>query len=594
MATYKHPASLNAFQQYAQACSILRTTTRARNPAWYQEALELDYQLHIRTDGASITSFYHDRLKGQWTVGPVLTDEALHESGNIATIAADALRHARSAGATALGVILHIADEFATTELKPEFDNPANLGALRDAAISDPASILGDSSIKADQASWRVMPYPAAGSDVIGTTITLSRQYEPLLSGFRKAGEAGNFPVITRALSAPLVAIMGLSQALERTPGRPFVAVLQYPWFTTLAFFNEHADLKLIRTLQHRGLRRPTNFRNALSTTNASLEFVDPDLFLVPLGSNVDNSLDADLQVTFYSSRVEVVRLLQDDRVPAWCPEPAIAAHPAEAAPTEVLSHTFAILRDEHWALQNFIPTAPDIVEIYPDRSEMRLLGMLRLARVAVVAVAALCLAYFAFSAMSILRKIEWAFDPAQNEFSKSRLAKLTKTRANTDHWNNLLEDRSKAWVNLESLSRMFSETSGMLVKTYNHSTKPEVAAANGSGSSKVGFSKEWKITGFARDEALDYLNTINTNEGISAHFTEISRITGNTSFSTTTGNRNLVVNVRTQENQGFKQIAPEDASDEDTSTYPFSFDLTIVQRFEASDPLAITTAQAP
>ena len=71
---------------------------------------------------------------------------------------------------------------------------------------------------------------------------------------------------------------------LEKQPEKPFVSILQYPWFTVLAFFNEHADLKLIRTLQHRGMRQASNFRNALFTTSASLEFMDPDLFHHPSG----------------------------------------------------------------------------------------------------------------------------------------------------------------------------------------------------------------------------------------------------------------------------------------------------------------------
>jgi len=590
LATFQHPASLNPLQQFSQACSVLRNTTRASNVGWYQDALELNFQLHIRTDGACVTTFYFDRKKGQWTNGPTVSSEVLHDAAKLETIVAESLRYARSNGATSLGVILHIADEFATTELKPELNNPAALPELRDAAIADPGSILEDSSILADQASWRVLPYPAAGSEVIGTTITVSRQYAPLFNALRSASEAENFPIISHALSAPLVAIMGLSQSLKPTPGKPFVAILQYPWLTALAFFNEHADLRLIRTLQHRGLRRATNFRNALATTNASLEFVDPDLFLVPLGGSVDNTLDADLKITFTTSRVEVIQQIQIEGIPNWCPEPAISALPVTAETNGISSNTFSTLRDEKWAFQNFLQTPREVIEIYPSRSEMRLLRILRLARVAVFAIAILCLAYVGFGVIDLVRHPEWAFDPSQAEAAQGRLSKLTIERQKADHWNNLLEDRSKAWTSMESLARMFPANSGMLVKTYAHSTKPDSTP----GQAKVGFVKEWKITGYARDEALDYLNSINTREGISAHFSEIARITGNAAFSPNTGNRNLVVNVRTQENTSFKPVPPEEANAADESTYPFTFDLTITQRFEATDPMSINVAKAP
>ena len=590
MATFQHPASLNVFQQFSQACAILRSTTRASNNAWYQDALELNLQLHIRMDGASISTFYHDRKKAQWSAGPVFNDEVLNDPARLESVIADALRFARSNGATSLGVILHVADEFATTELKPELNNPGALADLREAAIADPCSILEDSSILADQASWRVMPYPAANSEVIGTTITVSKHYASLLEQLRQTGEAENFPIITHALSAPLVAIMGLSQSLQPTPGKQFVAILQYPWFTALAFFNEYADLRLIRTLQHRGLRRPSNFRNALTTTNASLEFVDPDLFVVPLGNNVDNTLCADLKIAFSTSRVEVIPQIQIEGIPAWCPEPAISALPDAVAQSATTSHTFLILREEKWALQDFLPTAKEVLEIYPSRSEMKLLRGVRLARVGVFAVTVLFLAYFGFGVIDLVRRPEWAFDPNQAQAVQERLTKLTVERQRADHWNNLLEDRSKAWATMESLSRMFPENGGMLVKTYMHAAKPDSTP----GKAKVGFVKEWKITGYARDEALEYLNTISTREGISAHFSEMFRITGNSSFNPGVGNRDLVVNVRTQENAGYKSIPREEASDSDESTYPFTFDLTITQRFDATDPMAINVTKAP
>ncbi len=589
MASFQHPASLNAFQQFGQACSILRNTTRASNPAWYQNALELNFQLHIRTDGAGVTTFYHDGKKSQWSNGPSLSEEILQDPARLDTFVAEALRFARSNGASSLGVILHVADEFATTELKPELDNPAALADLRDTAVFDPGSILEDSSILADQASWRVLPYPAAGSEVIGTTITISKQYAPLLAKLRDAGDAGNFPIITHALSAPLVAIMGMSQCVEPTPGKPFVSVLQYPWFTILAFFNEHADLRLIRTLQHHGLRRPTKFRNALTTTNASLEFVDPDIFLVPLGEKVDTTLSADLKITFTTSRVEVIQQASIENIPVWCPEPGIAAQ-SSATPQPGTSHTFTILQEEKWALQDFLPTPKDIVEIYPSRSEMRLLKVLRLSRVALFAVAVLCIAYFGFGMIDLVRRPEWTFDPKDADTTKARLIGLTNERQKAEHWNNLLDDRSKAWTSMESLSRMFPENGGMLVKTYSHTAKPDSTP----GKAKVGFVKEWKITGYARDESLEYLNTLNTREGISAHFNEIARITGNTAFNPNVGNRNLVVNVRTQENSSYKNMPPEEINDADQSTYPFTFDLTITQRFEATDPMSINVAKAP
>ena len=97
-----------------------------------------------------------------------------------------------------------------------------------------------------------------------------------------------------------------------------------------------------------------------------------------------------------------------------------------------------------------------------------------------------------------------------------------------------------------------------------------------------------------ARDEALSYLNSLNTREGISTRFSEIAKATGNTAYDPAPNTRTIVVNVRTQENNSFKQMPMEDITDSDEATYPFTFNLTITQRFESADPMAISAAKAP
>jgi hypothetical protein len=589
LATFEHPANLNAFQQFRQACALLRETSRATLPAWYQEGLELDYQLHIRSDGATVQTFFHNRPKNEWSAAQPLTELAMADSGQAAAFAEQLIQQVRSLKGSSVGVILHIADEFATAELKPELNNPAALPDLRDTSIQNPGEILDDSSVPPDQASWRVIPYPADGSEVIATTATVSRRMAGFLQAMREVGERQNFPVITHALSSPLVVIMGLPAAIKPAEGKPFVAILQYPWFTTMAFFNQHSDIRLIRTLQHRGLRRPPNFRQALSTTNASLEFVEPDLFVLPLGGDVDAQVEEDLRKSFPESRVETVGFPDVAGLPAWLPEPALSV---EVVPEERIhpSQTFGAMRTEKWFLQDFLPRDKEAAEVYPTRNEMRLLGALRLARLGIAALAVLGMAWLAFGVFSVIRRPEWAFNESESKAVQQRLVNLTQEQQRFEHWNNLLDDRSKAWVSMEALTRLFPAKSGVLVKTFSHTTRPDTAP----GQAKVGFIKEWIITGMARDEALSYLNTLNTREGISARFSEIAKVTGNTAYDPAPNTRTIVVNVKTLENSGFKLMPIEEIVDSDEATYPFTFNLSITQRFESEDPLAISAATAP
>lgn len=590
MPTLQHPEFLNAFQRFRQAKTILHSSSRATNPSWYYRAYDIDFQIHIRADGASLTSSFFDRQKSQWSTGPALPLDIHFDSTKLEALAAEVVRHARSIGAKAIGVVLHVADEFATTELKADFDNPDTLAEIREAAIHDPSSILEDGSISTEQFSWRALPYPAPDSDSIGTAIAISKQFDNLLSVFREYGEKNNFPVITHAFSAPLIALMGLDRILAPTPGRPFVSILQYPWFTVLAFFTETSDLRLVRTFQHRGMRRPTNFRNSLATTNASLEFVDPDLFIIPLGQNVDTTLDADLRITFTSSRVEVIPFLDNDGIPSWGPEPLIATAPSSDNPPSLSSHTFTLFREEKWPLQDFLPMPKERGEIYPQRSDMRLLSSLKYVHILLLLLVVGALGFVAKEAFAVVSQPEWAFDASQADIAKRRLSTMSAERNHTEHWSNLLEDRSRAWVTMEFFSRLFPESGGMLVKTFAHSAKPD----NSVGKTAAGFIKDWKITGLARDEAQGYLTNLSTREGISAHFNEIAKVTGNSSYAPGPDTRSIVINIRTQENSGYKPLPLDEFSLTDESTYPFTFDLTISQRFESNDSLAISASKAP
>jgi hypothetical protein len=382
---------------------------------------------------------------------------------------------------------------------------------------------------------------------------------------------------------------MALPRLVDLTPNKAFVAALHYPCFTALFFFNEHAELLLMRSLQHRHSHRSLNLRNALSTTDASLELIDPDMHVIELDPNPTTSMHEELSHAFPSSKVSTVTITSENDMPAWCIEPRITT--SQAPDDEgTNSLTFSILSSEKWALQDFMPTPVEIAELHPNRSEMKLIRNLAHARLGLFAAAALIIVWLSFGIVEIVRHEEWAFDGQQTNLIKIRLEKLDAERKKIEHWDNLLEDRSKAWVTMELLSRLFPERCGVIVKGFTHTIRPEVSPAK----ARIGIIKEWKITGLHRDEAIDRLNTINTQEGIIKHFTEISRSTGNPAFNPVGGNRSIAVNVRTQENNRYKPSSNEEITDTDDSSYPYAFDLTITQRFEASDPISISASKLP
>jgi hypothetical protein len=592
--TSKHPGEINPFLQYRQAKAFFKRTSRAKNPAWYQGALELDFQLHIRTDGASVNAFLYDHTEKLWAPGPPLNEKALLDPELMTAYVGEAIKHVKSVGGTSLGVVFHLADEFSLTEIKPEFEDRDALPALREAAVADPASALADSVIS-DQSSSRILPYPATESPVIATAITVSHRHEPVVSAIRDLGNAEDFPIVTLSLSAPLIALLGIPGSVKRTDGKPFLAILQYPFFTVLASFNENSDLLLVRTQLHRGLRRPPNFRHAIATTTASLELIDPDLFVFPLGEDVDRALAADLSVTFTKNHVETVVISDIGTLAPWCAECIISTR--EPVEDEQLpGSTFGPFRDEKWSFQDFLPLAAEKQATYPTRNEMRLMKTARIVRLATLPVVAVAALWMFFAIYSIVSTPEWAFDTSETAIIRKKLTGLTAERQQIDHWNNLLEDRSKGWIVMESFSRLFPENSGILSKDFAYSSRPD----SSPGQAKVGFVKDWKISGWLKgDEAAELLNTLNSREGISAHFNQIADITGNSAYRTDIGTRSIVVNIKTQENPAYRPNNPAndaliEGPNASTASYPFNFDLAITQRFEATDPLAIPVAKAP
>jgi hypothetical protein len=595
LVAYQHPSGLNPLQRFRQAGAILRGTSRAVNPAWYQNALDLDYQLHVRVDGSRIDSWLYNRRANTWSAGPVPDEASATDLSLVPAFADQVMAAAKAANASSMAVVLHLADEFATSELKPELDNPGALSELRAQIENDPKGVLDDASVSETENSWRLIPYPAAGSEAIATTLCISRRWAPFLDELRRIGDENNFPIVTRAVSSPLICLLALADLKTDAVTRPIIAILPYPRFTLLAFFNEHGDLRLLRTLQHRGQRRPTNLRHATSTTAAALELADPEIFLFNIGEGADPQLAADVQIVFPATSIREIDWKETryraDGNHVHFPEPLVTVGLATATETPIANaHTFTVFRTDGWATQDFLPMAREAGELYPNRGEMKLLRVAKHARLGFAAVALLSLGWFAVGMIGMVRQPEWAFNAESAQAGKQRLAMVSAERTRIDHWDNLLADRSKAWASMELLTVLFPENGGFLVKNFTHS----VRTVTTPGQAMAGFVKEWKITGLAREEALERLSILNTRDGISAVFNEVADATGNDAFRTTLGNRTLVVNVRTLENSGYKPGPVEELSILDEGTYPFSYDLTITQRFESSDPMALKASAAP
>ncbi|HCQ37524.1 MAG TPA: hypothetical protein DIV39_00075, partial [Verrucomicrobiales bacterium] len=112
-----HPAQLSTWQRFLQARRLHRETTRSRNLDWYREALDLECQLHLFLEGEDISEAhicFGKEARKTWgrVAVPSLQAGEQEVMEYLAGIRSQFKGKMRS-----LAVILHVADEFAISEL---------------------------------------------------------------------------------------------------------------------------------------------------------------------------------------------------------------------------------------------------------------------------------------------------------------------------------------------------------------------------------------------------------------------------------------------------------------------------------------------
>jgi len=553
---------------------------------------EMAHQLHLRLDGESLTGWTFQRKTSEWVqLGEISPQILFNGSEDRARFIATTLENLRDEGATSLGVVLHVADEFAITELNPESVNPDELPELRETIVHDPASVLDDNTLAAQEISCRLFPLPAnLATGSFAASVTLSTRHSGLLAAFREAGEDQNFPVRTIGVSGPLLALCGLPFLLGELIQKPFIAAFHFPVFTILAFFSRHGELSALRSLPHHGQRRSGNLRHATTAAAAVLEMADPDICVVAMASFSSDPVVSDLMQAFPLSSVVMLPWRENpaitgrNNLPLECLAASVALEEANSPLAN--NETFPILFGEGWALQDFLPAAPEEANLFPSRKSMLLVRASRPFH----ALCALCIlglaTWIGIDFFNAMNRDEWSFDAAISKKRDQKKAALLQEANQLSRWDNLLEDRSKGWANMELVARMFPEGTGILLRTVDHSAALEA----GTGKANVGIIKNWTIIGFAKAEAQAHLTELNTRQGIAKLFREVAESTGNAAFSPELATRSLMVSISTVENRRFKE-PPGEASGTDETAYPLSFTMNLSQRFEATDPLALPAA---
>ncbi len=585
-----HPTQLSVWQRFLQARRLHRETSRSKNPDWYRSALLLDCQLHLFVEGDEIADAHICDRRGPEAKWSKVTPPPLKlEDDDAEETLKEYITNLRakqfSGKPRSLGVVLFLADEFAISELTRVTEPPEDLGELGRRLVGNPQELLEDHSVSGDDFSYRLVPYPgAAPGQLFGAAITIARKHQGYLRLFRRVGEAMNVPVQTAALSAPLVALGALPRLTPEIPAQPFCVFFSYSTFSVLAFFRHEGELVMLRSVRHHAGGTPPNVGRIIQTMAAALELPDPLVFVLSLSQGRQGEIVAGLPDLPNAS---ILEWRQSNEFDAGIPLEFQSTQPGKSTATDptglVATKTFRQFTERQWLLQDFLLPGPEEEELYPGPVEMK---ALRYGATAFKIGAAALLLYAAWGgvrAFQILRDPAWH---SGSQAVSNRGNQVLQTKIDSyQKWDSFLADRSKAWVTMELLNRVFPNPKAVLLSEVNHTVRPDATKAEQNAS----LIKEWRITGYVNDEALDHLTIINTREGINKVFAEACRHTGDESLRPDLPSRNLVVNLLASENKGYDPQNGELMS----SQFPFIFNLTITQRLSSEDPLAVPVLAA-
>ncbi|GHC40739.1 hypothetical protein [Roseibacillus persicicus] len=566
----------NLLKDYGYARSLLKNTSRGKNPDWYRDAHLLSSRLHLFESGENYLAYFWNETAAKWVSVksiPLSADaEALEEY----------IQYLRSevfpGSCRSLGVVLHLNQEASVFDFPQQEWEELHQTSLRELILHDPALVLQDRTLSSETMSFRVYPTPASPQvTTSGSAVATSRRGEELLREFREIGNRSNFPIRTAGISSPLL----LLSRLPRTLGpqeKAFCIMLRFEDFSFFGFYSAQGELILLRSIKHTAKQLPHSLESTLATTAASVELADLGLKVFDCRLTPGQPLDEELSALLFNLNYQVFLPPSSEEMalPIELSTFQIEDDNPELAFAE--TETFGTTIAEGYHLQDFLSASAEELDRMPGAADMKLLRIGRL--VTRLGIAA-CVLFGAFTVATSFMKMS-SPDWKQGKKTTSQAAVLSRDLKKVKATERFLADRSKGWVTLELFARLFP-----LDGTVQFSDAEHVASAESVTSKKVvaaGLVKKWTISGFAMEEATNSLVRLNTQEGMGDVFNVVKETTGNSAFDLSQKTRNLMVNLDLSENPNFSRAAEPSTE----QSFPYKFSLQITQRIEAADNLAV------
>lgn len=612
--TIADPYDLKPADVYRQARVVASKTSRASDGNWYKEPGEIAFQWHLWFDGGrDVCSATLSRSDGKWRQGPALPLASLTTAEGITEVLGELLSPKYfGVRPKALGVVLHVADEFSLTEVAPlseaSSDFNEELGLLRYNLVDSPKESLADRDVSVDTTSWRLLPLwgaPTGQQRVMA--MALPRQRESFLNRMVESGEQWRLPVRVSVTCAPLEALTTIISYLPDLTGGCII-VLPYLKFTAVFTLTPTGELRSARSLSHRGNNTvPASFGDILWNIAVGAELVTageagpvpPRVILA--SSNPGQLEEAMRELEIYSiSRqkldcrsVALSTLPATEALPGHRPEfllydPKAIQQSGSVSPLSK-AETFKSLWSG-WAGQNFYHTAK-VDGQYPSLADLRLLKVstwfVYFLGFSLLAIGA----YTTYSLFAAMNHPSWSLTPEEVKATEAKNMELIAEERRINVTERLLLPRSKGWANVELMLQLFPEESGVRLESFLYtldSTAPVGGGPAAPPKDNVGLEREWTFKGLAKAKGLAVLNNLNSQRGLSTFFTTVAEATQDSSFAPSP-DRQLRISLTQNRNPRFSAAASAaDAARDPAISYPYTFEATVYQSLSDKDPLAV------
>jgi hypothetical protein len=253
-------------------------------------------------------------------------------------------------------------------------------------------------------------------------------------------------------------------------------------------------------------------------------------------------------------------------------------------------TETFKALWKSWLTSSNFFDTIR-LDALYPTLRDLRLLRLATAFALLIVVALLGSAGYGGYSFYKASIHPSWNLTPEALKKTEASQVKLQQEKRQIEVANRLLQPRSRGWTTLEFLLQLFPEDSGVRLDSFDYGVETSrlgPSATKGKPAETAGLIRTWTVRGLAQPQALELLNTLNSQRGLNALFERVSAATGDPSYAPDPMRQVTIALTQGRNSRYSVDGSNPRKSLDPATTFPFSFEATISQTLTEKDALAL------